>query len=205
MSVTIKNHSSRLITARTNSSQISILIMFLLLFLFGQEALMAGNTAELFWTAPGDDFAWGRAYKYDIRYSSIPIGSDTANWWNFALDVESVPYPSPSGSRDSCMIHDLSIESNFYVAIRTTDEAYNWSDISNIAEIPSILCIDMTLDGTVDILDILCLLDFLYKEGPPLPPGSIGDVDHSGHINILDIIYMINFCYKDGPPPECGS
>jgi len=205
MSVTIKNHRSRLITAKTNYSQISIFFMFLLLFLFGQKVLLAGNTAELFWIAPGDNLAQDQAYKYDIRYSSIPIGADTTNWWNYALDVDSVPSPALSGSKDSCMIHDLSIESNYYVAIRTADLAYNWSDISNVAEISSILCIDMTQDGTIDILDILCMLDFLYKDGPPLPSESMGDVDNSGEMNILDVLYIINFCYKEGPPPDCGN
>ena len=201
MSASIKNSNSR----TTYYSLFTFLILLLLLFLYGQGTLMAGNDAELIWTAPGDDFARGQAYKYDVRYSSVPIGSDTTNWWNHALSADSAPYPSPAGYKDSCMISNLSIENHFYVAVRTTDEAYNWSDISNIAEIPSIFCIDITQDGSVNILDILYLLDFLYKDGPPMPSETIGDVDNSGDINILDVIYLINFCYKSGPSPNCGD
>ena len=201
MSVSINDSNS----TTTYYSLFPFLVLLLLLFLHGQGTLMAGNNAQLIWTAPGDDIARGQACKYDVRYSSVPIGSDTTNWWNHALSADSAPYPSPAGYKDSCMISNLSIENHFYVAVRTTDEAYNWSDISNIAEIPSIFCIDITQDGSVNILDILYLLDFLYKDGPPMPSETIGDVDNSGDINILDVIYLINFCYKSGPSPNCGD
>lgn len=203
MSVTIKNSSSRPGTSKTYYSQFPFLILFLLLFFFGQNTLLAGNNAVLSWTAPGDDNNQGKGNQYDIRYSSVPIGSDTLIWWNLAIRVDSVPEPSSSGHEDSCMIHNLSIDNSHYFALRTADEANNWSGISNIAIIPPLFCIDMSGDGLINILDILYLLNYLFLEGAQLPLETSGDVNHSGGINVLDAIYIINYCYKSGPPPDC--
>ncbi len=205
MSVIINSSSPRFITVKNHYSWFSFLIIFFFLFLHGHESPLAGNNAEFIWTAPGDDYTWGRATKYDIRFSSVPIGSDTTNWWNYAQSIESVPYPSPAGLKDRCVIPNVSIDNHIYVAIKTADEADNWSDISNIAEIPPMLCIDFTQDGSVNVLDALYLLNCIYKLGPQAPDGTISDIDNSGATNILDALFIIKFCYKDGPPPDCGD
>ena len=163
----------------------------------------AGFSVELIWTAPGDDDQLGKGSFYDIRYCSDPIESDTSGWWNSAIIVNSAPEPSLSGHKDSCMIHNLSIDSSFYFAIKTCDDANNWSDISNVGNIPPLFCIDITGDDKINILDAVYLLDYLYGDISFLQPGINGDIDNSGNVNILDVLYFINFFYKNGPPPDC--
>ncbi len=196
---------ARLTVSKTYSTLKLFMMLFFLFLLFGPKTVSGGNTVGLFWTAPGDDSTQGRAFEYDIRYSSVPVGPDTTNWWESAVAVDSVPYPSQAGFTDSCVISDLPVDNHFYFAIRTADEANNWSDISNIAEILSIWCIDVNGDGSVNILDVLYLLNFIYKDGPAVPPGTTGDADNSGDINILDAVFMINYCYKNGPAPDCAD
>ena len=205
MSVKINSSSPRTVTAQNHYFSLSLLIVLCFLFLHGQNSPLAGNNAALIWTAPGDDFTWGQAQKYDIRFSLVPIGSDTLNWWNYAQKLESAPYPSPAGFKDSCVIANLPIDNHVYIAIRTADESNNWSKISNIAEIPTLLCIDYTLDGSINIFDVLYLLDCIYKHGPEAPVGTISDLDNSGDTNILDALFIISFCYKAGTPPDCGD
>ncbi|MCP4705789.1 MAG: hypothetical protein GY865_14415 [candidate division Zixibacteria bacterium] len=65
------------------------------------------------------------------------------------------------------------------------------------------LCGDTDDSGKIDILDIVFLINFKYKDGPAPEPISIGDTDGSFEIDILDIVYLINFKYKDGPEPIC--
>ena len=61
---------------------------------------------------------------------------------------------------------------------------------------------DVNHDGRIDILDIIFIINYKYKEGPE--PGMYeGDVNCDETINILDIIYLINYKYKDGPAPSC--
>ncbi len=65
------------------------------------------------------------------------------------------------------------------------------------------VCGDPTGDGSVNILDIIYLVNYKYKGGPAPYPWSDSDVDSNGSINILDIVYLINFKYKGGPAPNC--
>jgi hypothetical protein len=60
---------------------------------------------------------------------------------------------------------------------------------------------DTDADGEINILDIVYLINFKYKEGPEPDPWVAGDVNCDLEINILDVVYLINFKYKDGPPP----
>ena len=63
---------------------------------------------------------------------------------------------------------------------------------------------DVNLDGTVNILDIISLINYKYKDGaaPGLP--KLADPNNDCVINILDIVYLINYKYKNGPDPVVG-
>ena len=62
-------------------------------------------------------------------------------------------------------------------------------------------CGDANCDGSVNILDIAYLIDFLYKNGPAPEYFSSADVNCDEIINILDTVYLTNFLYKNGPEP----
>jgi hypothetical protein len=60
-------------------------------------------------------------------------------------------------------------------------------------------------DVSLDLRDVIYLIDFIFKGGlPPIPMLEAGDVDDSGRIDILDVTYLITFLYKGGPAPNCG-
>ncbi len=65
------------------------------------------------------------------------------------------------------------------------------------------ICGDADGDRLVNILDIVCLLNYKYKSGPAPDPLESTDVNSDTLVNILDIVYLINFKYKAGPEPEC--
>ncbi|MEE9442111.1 MAG: S8 family serine peptidase [candidate division Zixibacteria bacterium] len=68
--------------------------------------------------------------------------------------------------------------------------------------IPHILG-DVNMDGNVNILDVVYLINYVYKEGPePEPYAIAGDVNCDNLVNILDINYIIAFIYKEGPEPQ---
>jgi len=64
-------------------------------------------------------------------------------------------------------------------------------------------CGDIDQNGTVDIIDILFLINYKFKGGPPPEPLSSGDINADGHVDILDIIYFIDYKFKGGPEPIC--
>lgn len=87
------------------------------------------NTISLSWTAPGNDDTSGRAATYDLRYSTSPI--DSTNF-DSASTVDHLPSPQTSGSLESFTLTGLNPNTTYYFALKTADEAPNWSDISNL-------------------------------------------------------------------------
>lgn len=186
-----------------------ILFLFIIVFvppgLVGQTTESGRNLVKLSWIAGGEDNGQSQASSYDIRYSTEPAGTDTAGWWKTAKQAKNLPRPSLSGKKDSCFIENLSIDRNYYFAIKVADEAHNWSDIVKITELFNLSCADIDGNGSFNDLDLVYLLFYLYNDGPAPVTLSGGDVDNSGGINVADAIYIINFRFNSGPPPDCGD
>jgi hypothetical protein len=62
---------------------------------------------------------------------------------------------------------------------------------------------DANNDGTVNILDIVYMIDHVYTGGAPPPCYYQGDATGDQILNILDITYLIDYLYQGGPPPIC--
>jgi outer membrane protein assembly factor BamB len=60
---------------------------------------------------------------------------------------------------------------------------------------------DASFDGTVDAADIIYLLNYLYRNGPPPPNTCAGDVNADGEIGPSDVVYLINYLFRNGDPP----
>jgi hypothetical protein len=61
------------------------------------------------------------------------------------------------------------------------------------------LCGDANGDGKVNVTDVICLINYLFKGGPA--PIDVSDVNLDGKVNVTDVIYLINWLFKGGPNP----
>jgi len=100
------------------------------------ENLTAGGptsfTVGLAWTAPGDDsLSGGPASQYDIRYSASPM---TEASFSRASRVKVVARPGDPGKADYLPsgVSGLNPNTLYYFAIKSVDDAGNWSTISNV-------------------------------------------------------------------------
>jgi hypothetical protein len=83
--------------------------------------------------------------------------------------------------------------------IAFVDSARQW-----VANNPLILCGDVNADGSVELGDIVYLINFVFRAGdPPVPPVNRGDVNSDCSIELGDIVYLINFVFRSGDPPNC--
>jgi chitodextrinase len=112
------------------------------------------DTVSLSWTAPGDDDRIGTAAVYDLRMSSSPI--DESNWAS-ATPVSGLPVPQPAGARQSAVVRGLTFGTTYWFAIKTADEAGNWSALSNVVR-----------------------WDWIYDTAPPAAPSGIAAALQSG-------------------------
>lgn len=87
------------------------------------------TTVTLTWTAPGDNNASGTATTYDIRYSTAAINAGN---WDSATQASGEPSPQAAGGSESYTVTGLNANTTYYFAIKTADEATNWSGLSNV-------------------------------------------------------------------------
>ncbi|MFH2048016.1 MAG: dockerin type I repeat-containing protein [bacterium] len=60
---------------------------------------------------------------------------------------------------------------------------------------------DVNWDDKVLVDDLIYLVNYLFKSGPPTPCPEAGDVNLDGHILVDDLTYLVNYLFKSGPPP----
>ncbi|MDO8436264.1 MAG: hypothetical protein Q7S82_02685 [bacterium] len=116
------------------------------------------TSANLSWTATGDDNIQGTASKYDTRYSTALITD--ANW-NQAAQVSGLPLPKIASSSESYIVVGLFSSTLYYFAIKVADEVPNWSALSNIA-------IATTLSPQTSVIDTIApgfVTNLLAKAG----------------------------------------
>lgn len=87
------------------------------------------STVALTWTAPGDDGDIGTATEYDVRYATWEITSGT---FTYATRATGEPPPQEAGETETFTVTGLNAGTLYYFALRTSDEAYNRSGLSNV-------------------------------------------------------------------------
>uniref|UniRef100_A0A832MNW4 Fibronectin type-III domain-containing protein n=1 Tax=Eiseniibacteriota bacterium TaxID=2212470 RepID=A0A832MNW4_UNCEI len=132
-----------------------------LLFLAPVVAFAQGAGADsvtLSWTAPGDDGAIGTATQYELRYATAPISAGT---WDQAVPAPGMPAPLVAGTRQAAVVRGLSRDTTYYFAIRTADDAGNWSGLSNLVR-----------------------WDWVFDTAPPAAPTSVSATRQSDAVRV---------------------
>lgn len=94
-------------------------------------AYITENSVLLTWTAPGNDGVLGRASQYDIRYSSTATDCASFNF-DTAIKVDKIPSPQEAGKTETLEVTGLNQSTKYCFAVKSADEAPNWSGISNV-------------------------------------------------------------------------
>ena len=139
---------------RLRSGIVSLALAFLLAPAGAHGQAAPADTVTLAWTAPGDDGQVGTASLYELRVSGSPI--DEGNW-SAATVVSNPPAPLPAGTRQTLVVRGLTNGTTYYFALKTVDDAGNWSGLSNVLT-----------------------WDWAYDTAPPAAPSGLSAAAQSG-------------------------
>ena len=60
-------------------------------------------------------------------------------------------------------------------------------------------CGDANGDGKVTVSDVVYMINYLFKGGPPPIPLKAGDVNCDGKETVSDVVYIVSYLFKGGP------
>jgi hypothetical protein len=63
---------------------------------------------------------------------------------------------------------------------------------------------DVNEDRTVDVSDVIFLINYLFVGGPAPNPLALGDPSGDCLIDAADAVYLLNYLFSSGPTPEWG-
>lgn len=68
---------------------------------------------------------------------------------------------------------------------------------------PLYMCGDIDTNGDFDIIDLIYLVDFLFRDGPAVTYWQSADCDGGGDLSVLDIICIACYLFQGCPEPVC--
>jgi immune inhibitor A len=78
------------------------------------------------------------------------------------------------------------------------------ADTSAVHTFRNLLSGDTNGDGLTTAADVVIMVNFVFKSGPPPDPVAVADVNANCAVTSSDIIYLVNYVFKSGPAPLVG-
>jgi hypothetical protein len=63
---------------------------------------------------------------------------------------------------------------------------------------------DANGDEQIDLVDVVFLINYVFRDGPSPDPLARGDLTCDDETNLVDIIFLINYLFKNGPAPPAS-
>ncbi|MGB7053999.1 MAG: Ig-like domain-containing protein [bacterium] len=158
----------------------------------GSSLILAGGSGT---ETGGTGFSsWLAQVTYTLQYSPDPSFTEATTIEGIAENTHTVP--------DTTALDDTT----YHWRVEAVDQADNHSGYQ---EHPFQFTVfvggDVNRDGIVNVGDVVYLVSYLYKGGPPPDPLEAGDANSDGIVNVGDVVYLVSYLYKAGPPPVCES
>lgn len=76
--------------------------------------------------------------------------------------------------------------------------------LAKLGQPPAVQPGDFDGDGRVGILDVVMLISWVFRDGPPPTDRRAADVNGDCVVNLVDVVIMVNYLYRGGAPPRMG-
>lgn len=171
---------------------------------------ITATSLKVSWTAPGDDGMSDTAASYDLRYSTSPVTDGNfiqASRAGSCKAGESIPgRPKSAGESESCTISQLFANTDYYIALKTTDDAGNVSSISTCSGCPAhtLVSDDSTRPGAISDLSVTDASKDTLTLCWTAPPDDGSDMS-SGAVTGYDMRYSTREIVVDSSTPGPGQ
>jgi hypothetical protein len=186
-----------------------------------QNALLAESLYhDIVFNDPPDSFSLLLPQNKSFTPRRVHFDWETATDPNFFDQVKydlylstSYRFPSDSTSIDYNLVLSECVKTLDYgtyywkVKVRDNRGAERWSNQIGYFMVTGLHYLpvgDSNSDGSIDVGDVVFLINYLYNSSPAPDPLELGDANCDNVVNIADVIYLINYLFTNGPPPQVG-
>jgi Dockerin type I domain len=141
-------------------------------------------------------FLWGQSTDIDpldyVLYTLIIALDSNFNFSNEIEDITETEY---------AITYDLELGEQYWWKVKAEDQfgGFIWSD--NIRSFWIMLCGDANNDKTVNVLDAIYIINYVFIGGNPPVPLESGDVNYDGTCNVSNAVWIINYVFVGGNEP----
>ena len=151
-------------------------------------------------TDPGDDLYPSVTYNDGDKILVTWQSNRDGDWNIYQSTYESewsTPIPVNTDEGNQIQPAALIDGKNRSGSVFPGDQEENWNIYYSIYFLRG----DANGDGTIDIADVVHLINYLFTGGPPPDPMAAGDANCDGVVNIADAVYLLNYLFMGGDPP----
>jgi immune inhibitor A len=157
--------------------------------------VMSPNGGETWFIGDSADVTWESiSFEGDIKIEySTNAGTD---WNTFIENTENdgvYTVEVPGTPSESCLV--IISDAGDGSPADTSDDYFHIADY---------VAGDANGDGVVGPGDIVYLISYLYRGGPPPDPMAAGDANNNCQVEAGDVVYLISYFFRGGPPPLPG-
>jgi hypothetical protein len=119
-----------------------------------------------------------------------------------AVDMTVPLAPTIAGSQTiSGSVEGIAVYNRHVYAVDDAGMMIFACDVPNCCLTPG----DADLDGLVSLGDVVLVINYIFKDGPPPGCPESADANHNCLVDIADPVYLMNYFLREGPPPICGD
>ena len=171
-----------------------------------------------------EDSNWGTWVDICAPWTNVTPSRDTANWAKYCYLTRSgtsISAPFVAGVAAlvwSCNIYATNVEVR--AALEDSADTIDhlnpgYEGLLGAGRVNALRAVrafrpdppppgDANTDWTINVGDVVYLVTYIYKAGPPPDPWCVGDANDDGLVDVGDVVYLVNYLYHQGPPPLDG-
>ncbi len=162
----------------------------------------AGNQAPIFMAELPDTIVTVVDFTHvDVLHAMDPEGGSCT----FSID-NLIPYAtfvdSGNGTAAFTFVPNMTQTGTSYTVNFTVTDNLGGSNVMTATyRVIQTLRGDANTDNLLNLMDVLFIINYLYKAGDAPVSSEAADANYDTALNLLDAIYLVNYFYKSGPPP----